>query len=95
MKKSCILVLALVLTVAVLTGCGCRNSKPLDTVPTTMPKPETTAPTTAATTAPTTEPTRNTDATNSTIDNGNGPLPTDSTGAAGENNRSRRVPGGY
>ena len=92
MKKFYILILALVLTVGMLTGCGCRNSKPLNTESTTMPRPETTAPTTAATTAPTTEATQFTDATNNTIDNGNGPLPTDATVTPGENSRSNSIP---
>lgn len=98
MKKYTFLILALVLTVTVLTGCGCRNSAPMDTVPTTMPTTETTRPTTQPTTMPTTEATRATEesgSTDSTIDNGNGPLPTDSTGSAGENDRARRIPGGF
>ena len=89
MKKFYILVLALVLTVGMLTGCGCRNSKPLNTAPTTMPRPETSAPTTAPTTVPTTEAPQRTEP---TIDNGNGPLPTDATMTPGENSRSYPIP---
>ena len=77
MKKYAILFLALVLTAALFTGCGCRNSQPMNTtVPTTMP---TTAPTTAPTTMPTTRPTTATDA---TIEDGNGPLPTNANAGA-------------
>lgn len=100
MKKFSILILVLVLTMAVFTGCGCRNSRPMDTMPTVMPTTEATRATTEATTTPThtTEPsghmneTQNTDA---TIDNGNGPLPTDETNVPGEGNRARRVPGNH
>jgi len=77
MKKYTILFLALVLTAALFTGCGCRNSQPMNTTaPTTMP---TTAPTTAPTTMPATMPTTATDA---TIEDGNGPLPTNATAGA-------------
>lgn len=100
MKKYSILILVLVLTAAVFAGCGCRNNRPMDTVPTVMPTTEATKATTEATTVPThaTEPsnhTNGTEQTDATIDNGNGPLPTDETTHAGENSRSRRVPGGY
>ena len=73
MKKTCISLLSLVLTLFVLTGCGCRNSKPAQTMPTTLPT-VTTAPTTEATTLPATMATIPTDA---TIQDGNGPLPED------------------
>ena len=79
MKKYTILIIALVLTAALFTGCGCRNSQPMNTtVPTTMP---TTAPTTAPTraTEATTQPTLSTEA---TIEDGNGPLPTNATAGA-------------
>ena len=96
MKKFSILVLVLVLTAAVFAGCGCRNNRAMDTVPTT----EITKPTTEATTIPThtTEPSNHTNGTqhtDATVDNGNGPLPTDETHNAGENSRSRHIPGGY
>ena len=67
MKKYAILVLVLVLTAALFTGCGCTNQDPSrnTTVPTTTPTRATTAPTTM----PSVEP-----STNATIDNGNGPL---------------------
>ena len=77
MKKITLLLLALSLTAALVTGCGCRNSKPMNTAPTTMP---TTAPTTLPTTAPTTMPT--VDPTRDTIQDGNGPLPTNATAGA-------------
>lgn len=98
MKKYSILVLALVLTAALFTGCGCRNNQvsPTTTRPTTVPTTqatEATRATTEATTHATTEPITGTDA---TIENGNGPLPTDATGethtgAAGEG-RARHMP---
>ena len=71
MKKYSILATVLVLTAALLAGCGCTNQRPAQTVPTTMP---TTVPTqtTHATTAPTTEHTQ--PSTEATIDHGNGPL---------------------
>lgn len=103
MKKYSIFVLALVLTVALLTACGCRNSKPMNTVPTTVPTTEATKPTTQPTTAPTTAPTKATESTTTTdpsVDNGNGPLPSDATGeagtggAAGDQARGRRMPAG-
>ena len=98
MKKYNILILALVLTAVLFTGCGCRNTKPMNTtVPTT-----TAAPTTAATTQPTTMPT--TAPTRETIEDGNGPLPTnatagedgDTSGATentGAGSNTRRMPG--
>ena len=93
MKKYTILILALVLTMAVFAGCGCRSTRPVaTTVPTTeMTKPTTEA-TTEATTHATTMPTEHTDA---TVDHGNGPLPTDETNGTQENSRARRVPGGH
>lgn len=101
MKKISILALALVLTMAMLTGCGCRNSKPANTVPTVQP---TMRPTTEATTAPTSAPATQ-PGTDATIEDGNGPLGTDMTnataGADGNTNdttgaagRSRRMPMG-
>lgn len=50
MKKYCILVLALVLTLAVFTGCGCRKQDPMDMKPTDE---MTIAPTVKPTDAPT------------------------------------------
>ena len=97
MKKYSIFVLVLVLTVALLTACGCRNSKPMNTVPTTVPTTEATRPTTQPTTAPTTQPTRGTEGTtttDATVDNGNGPLPSDGTGETGDMARGRRMPAG-
>lgn len=91
MKKVCLLMTVLVLTLTVLTGCGCRNSKPAaTTVPTTLPT-VTTAPTTEATTAPTTMDTEST--VDSTIQDGNGPLSTDATTET-DNTNARMIPGG-
>ena len=75
MKKISMLALALVLTLFMLTGCGCRNSKPANTAPTVLP---TMRPTTEAATEPTSTPTAapNTQATQSatdaTLEDGNG-----------------------
>ena len=74
MKKAIALCFVLVLTAALVVGCGCRNSAPAAT----------TVPTTAATTQPTTAPTApSTTATEQTtmptIEDGNGPLGTDET----------------
>jgi len=98
MKVLTMLVTVLVLTAMLMTGCGCRNSKPLDTMPSENTTEATTRPTTEATTAPTTAPTTmpTTESTEATIDNGNGPLPTDDaagTEATGDAARSRRMPG--
>lgn len=93
MKKYTVILLVLVLTATVLMGCGCRKNMPMDTMPTTEMTKPTTAPTTQPTTAPTTRPSETTLPTGETYDNGNGPLPTDDTGAAGENSRTRRIPG--
>ena len=55
MKRISVLAAMLVLTLLALTGCGCRNSKPMaTTLPTTLPTIET-DPTTASTTTATTE----------------------------------------
>lgn len=76
MKQVIAILTALVLTLSLFTGCGCRNSAPANTTEATMPTMTTAAPTTEATTMPTTEAT-----TAPTIQDGNGPLNTDSTGA--------------
>lgn len=90
MKKVCILMTVLVLTLSAMTGCGCRNSRPAETsAPTTLPT-VTTAPTTEATTVPTTMATESTD---STIQDGNGPISTDSTTET-DNTNARMIPGG-
>ena len=100
MKLFASLFMSLVLTTAMLTGCGCTNRNAGVTTPSTMlPTTEmTTTPTTAATettTAPTTNPTPGTD---ETINHGNGPLVDESTGAAESTtetttqNRSRQMP---
>lgn len=80
MKKTGIFMLVSVLTVFALTACGCRNSKPAQTMPTTLPT-VTTAPTTEMTTVPTTQ---MTEPTNATIQDGNGPLPSDMTDATAD-----------
>ena len=101
MKNFAILVSLLVLTVFLMTGCGCRNSKPLDTMPSESTSMPTTVPTTAATTAPTTEATilPTMDVTEETVDNGNGPMPTEGTWQTEETtgngitDKSRQIPG--
>lgn len=91
MKKYAYLALCLVLTAALLVGCGCTNSNkgnmPEPTVlPTNEEVWESTAPTTRATTAPTTEPEMlptESVVPGTTADNGNGPLE-DTSAATGE-----------
>lgn len=91
MKKVCLLMTVLVLTLFLMTGCGCRNSKPAPTtVPTTLPT-VTTEPTTEATTVPTTMDTEPT--ADATIQDGNGPISTDTTTET-DNTSSRMIPGG-
>lgn len=85
MKKTLTFMTVLVLTLSMLAGCGCRNSKPVaTTAPTTMP---TTVPTTQATTVPTTMATE--PSTDATIEDGNGPISTEETNAD-----ARMIPGG-
>ena len=85
MKKTLTFMTVLVLTLSMLAGCGCRNSKPAaTTAPTTMP---TTVPTTQATTVPTTMATE--PSTEATIEDGNGPISTEETNAD-----ARMIPGG-
>ena len=64
MKKFTMLFLVLVLSAAIFTGCGCRNSQPMNT---TVPTE------TTVQTMPTVE---------ETIEDGNGPLPTNATAGA-------------
>ena len=101
MKFTNMLILVLVLTALLLTGCGGRRGNSRDTMPsenttaaTTMPTTmPTTQPTTEATTAPTTRPT--TDSTEASRDHGNGPLPTDASEGmdeAGNNAKGRMMP---
>lgn len=78
MKNTFAILAVMVLTVSLLTGCGCRNSAPANTSePTMMPTMETAAPTTQMTTEATTLPTS--EPTDATIEDGNGPISTDST----------------
>lgn len=77
MKKTCAILAVMVLTVSLFTGCGCRNSAPANTSEATMPTMATSAPTTEMTTEATTQPT--TAPTEATIEDGNGPISTDST----------------
>ena len=74
MKKLVLLFLTGIIMVSVITGCGCRNTQPATTAPTTMP---------TVTTVPATQPTEQTlatvPATQETIEDGNGPLPTNAT----------------
>ena len=69
----------LVLTVCMLTACGCRNSKPAETtLPTTLP---------TVTTEPSTESpvlTEPETTAGPTIEDGNGPISTDATTATDE-----------
>lgn len=77
MKKTCILMTVLVLTLFVLAGCGCRNSQPAATSEPTVLPTVTTVPTTESTSTPTTMATESSD--NATIQDGNGPISTDAT----------------
>lgn len=98
MKTIAIPITVLVLTALLMTGCGCRNSKPLNTMPSESTSAPTTRPTTEATTAPTTEATTQptTAPTEEPTDNGNGPLSTEDenggTTGAGDNAKARRIP---
>ncbi len=84
MKSFATLFTSLVLTAAMLTGCGCTNRNVDKTTPTTL------IPTTEMTTAPTTQatetihPTETFGSTDETINHGNGPLVED--GTAGTDN---------
>ena len=73
MKKYSILLLVVVFAVTMFTGCGCRNSKPAET---SMPTTPATTPATQATQPTTDESMPGSDA---TIEDGNGPLPTNAT----------------
>ena len=83
MKKFSILALALVLTAALFTGCGCRNNVAPTPVPTTMPTTQPTVAPTHETTLPATE--HLNPSTDATIDHGNGPLEETTHGANGTN----------
>lgn len=76
MKKYSTLLLVAVFAVTLFTGCGCRNSKPMET---TIPTAPATTPTTQPTQPSIEESTAGTDA---TIEDGNGPLPTNATAGA-------------
>lgn len=90
MKKYTILILSLVLTASLFTGC--RSKKP-DMTPTSLPTvAPTTMPTTAPTTAPTVPSTAATTEPKETIDHGNGPRDDmESTETTGPESRSRSV----
>lgn len=95
MKKLSVLLTVLVLTISMLTGCGCtRRGAGIDTMPATemtiLPTniPETTAPTMPATepmTDPITEPTDNTD----TMGTEDGGITDSITGETGTRSRIR------
>ena len=99
MKKYAIFALALVLTVALLTACGCSNSKPAVTQPSTLPPTTgatlmptteaTTMPTTMPTTVPTTEATTVPDTTDDTV---SGDTQTETDGATDQTQSRSRMP---
>ena len=91
MKRIYMLLAATVLTAAALTGCGCRNTKPaVTTAPTTLPVVTTVpVPTTRPTTVPTVPAETATDA---TIEDGNGPLPTDPVDTTAATDAARSMP---
>lgn len=91
MKKLYPCFAAAVLTFSLLTGCGCRNSAPAPTTETTMPTMATTVPTTEADTVPTTQMT--TEPTDATIQDGNGPMATDTTDPTESGNTRSRSGG--
>ena len=87
MKSIASLFTSLVLTAAILTGCGCTNRNGAVTTPATM------LPTTEETTVAATRPTEMTTLptepaeTDETVNHGNGPLVEETTEAAGETTR--------
>lgn len=95
MKRSFIIILTLVLTATVFTGCRRKKVEPTTaptTMPTTAPTAEpTTAPTTRPTTAPTTQPT--TPSENETIEGGLGD--TQETVGTDEGKSRRMMPRGF
>lgn len=95
MKRYGIFALVLVLTSALLLGCGCTGRDMESTSqPSILPTNEEVRPTTEATTQPTTEMTTipTTDATepSQTIDHGNGPLETSGETTGGDQNNQAR-----
>lgn len=93
MKHYSMFFLILVLTAALMTGCGCTGPSMDDTkAPTVLPtneevKPttrETAAPTTQPTTQATTAPTTQSEMPSETADNGNGLLDDQMTGTTGD-----------
>jgi len=104
MKRYSMFVLIFVLTAALMTGCGCTGPTVDETkAPTVLPTNEEVAPTTRETTRETTQSTTETTmetATNpsmeslmpsETIDNGNGLLEDQTTGAAEESTATGRT----
>ena len=80
MKAFASLFMSLVISAAMLTGCGCTNRNGAVTTPTTL------LPTIEETTVATSRPTQMTTAptqTDETVNHGNGPLVEESTGATG------------
>ena len=86
MKKLGIVTMLLVLTAALLAGCGCTNPDMApSSAPTILPTNGEVVPTTRPATTPTTAHTAPSGTTQPTIDHGNGPLDdtaTSTTGAA-------------
>ncbi len=99
MKKYAILALCLVLTTALLVGCGCTNQN-MDnantSAPTVLPtNEEVWDNTNAATSQPTTSATTATDSIvpSGTIDHGNGPLEDSTTNGASGSNETNGING--
>ncbi len=89
MKQYASLVLCLVLTAALLVGCGCTNQKQDNantSVPTVLPTNEEVWDTTNNTTTPPTTHSNAATEPSSTIDRGNGALEDNGTGEMGGNN---------
>ncbi|MDY3225559.1 MAG: hypothetical protein SOW84_06770 [Candidatus Faecousia sp.] len=86
MKSFASLFMSLVLTAAMLTGCGCTNRNvDVTTATTLLPTMDTTPSTTQTTTAPTDGATQDT---HETINHGNGPLVEDGTATTGNPSES-------
>ena len=96
MKMYTCLICVLVLTAALLVGCGCTNQKMDETAaPTVLPTNEEVWDATGPSTRPTTQPTTQSTEPSQTIDRGNGPLEDSITGTTdttegSQESRSRR-----
>jgi hypothetical protein len=98
MKMYTCLICVLVLTAALLVGCGCTNQKMDNTsAPTVLPTNEEIWNSTEPSTRPTTQPTTQSTEPSQTIDRGNGPLEDSTTGTTGttEGSQESRTRSGF